>query len=134
LPKAAQHPVLPPRLVVARDPHRGEQLFGDVDLPAAMHALIFAMRGDIALRLGAADHLLHVTPPDPLQRLSGQDVDMPGLGVHRGRRAFCHVDDFLDHGPGHRLLFETTHAFARLYQCLKVHSLAPPLFCTADTL
>jgi hypothetical protein len=30
--------------------------------------------------------------------------------------------------------FETTHAFARLYQRLKVHSLAPPLFCAAGIL
>ena len=60
LAEAAQHPVLPHRLVVARDPHRAEQLLGDVDLPAAMHALIFAVADDVALRLGARHHLLHV--------------------------------------------------------------------------
>ena len=52
LPESAQHPVLPHRLVVARDPHHREQFFGDVDLPAAVHALIFAMADDVAPRLG----------------------------------------------------------------------------------
>ena len=79
------------------------------------------MADDVALRLGARDHLFHVTPPHPLQRLAGQHVDMPGLGVHRRRRAFCNLQDFLDHRPRHGLVLETAHALARLDQRLEFH-------------
>src|SRR5205823_11132172 len=68
LAKAAQHPVLPHRLVVARNPHRAKQFFGDVDLARTMHALIFAVADDVALRFRAGHHLLHVAAAHVLQR------------------------------------------------------------------
>src|SRR6202011_3950977 len=94
---------------------------GDVDLPLALNALIFAVRDDISLRLGAGEHLFHVPPADLLQRLSRQDMDMPGLGVHGRRRALGDRDDLLDHGARHRLGSETTHTSARVYKLFKIH-------------
>ncbi len=130
LAEAAQHPILSHRLVVAGNPHRPEQLLGDIDLTAAVHALVFAMADDVALGLGAGNHLLHVAAAHLFQRRPGQDMDMPGLGVHRGRRPLGHLDDLLDGRPGHRLLLEPAHAFACLYQRLEFHSAFPP-FCSA---
>src|ERR1700681_253245 len=86
-----------------------------------MNALIFAVRDDISLRLGAGEHLFHVAPADLLQRLSRQGVHMPGLGVHGRRRALGDRDDLLDHGARHRLGFEATHTSARVYKLLKIH-------------
>jgi hypothetical protein len=40
-----------------------------------VHALVFAMADDVALRLGARDHLLHVAAAQLLQRLAGQDME-----------------------------------------------------------
>src|SRR5438552_3586496 len=90
-----------------------------------MHALIFAVADDVALRLRARDHLLHVAAAHVLQRLAGQHMDMPGLGVHRRRRAFGDLQDFLDHRPRHGLVLETAHALAGLDQRLEFHCLAP---------
>jgi hypothetical protein len=50
---------------------------------------------------------------------------MPGLGVHRGRRALGDLDDLLDNRARHRLLLETAYASASLYQRLEIHSLHP---------
>src|ERR1044072_1985072 len=81
------------------------------------------MADDIALGLGARDHLLHVAAAHLLERLTGQDMDMPGLGIHRRPRTLGDVDDFLDDGAGNRLLLESAHAPAGLNQRLEVHSL-----------
>src|SRR5216683_2784428 len=113
--------VLPHRLVVTCNSHHGKQLLGDVDLPLAMDALIFAVRYNISLWLGAGEHLFHVAPADLLQRLSRQDMHMPGLGVHGRRRALGDRDDLFDHGARHRLGSETTHTSARVYKLFKIH-------------
>ncbi|MEY9726558.1 hypothetical protein ABIA07_002459 [Bradyrhizobium yuanmingense] len=126
LAEAAQHPVLPHRLVVACDSHRAEQLLGDVDLPGAMHALVFAVADDVALDLGAAGHLRHVAATHLLQRMTREHMDMPGLGVHRRGRALGALDDRLDHRARHRLVLETTHAAARLDQRLEFHPVNLP--------
>jgi hypothetical protein len=81
------------------------------------------MADDVALGLGARDHLLHVATAHLFQRLAGQDVDMPGLGVHRRRRALGDLDDVLDDGAGDRLLGEPAHALAGLNQRLEIHPL-----------
>ena len=70
---------------------------GDIDLPSAMDALIFAMADDVALGPGARDHLLHVAAADLFQRFAGQHMDVPGLRVHRRRRTLGAFDDRLDH-------------------------------------
>ncbi len=138
LAEAAQHPVLPHRLVVARDPHRAEQFLGDVDLPGAVNALIFAAGlDDVALDLGAGDHLLHVAAAHLLEQAAREHVDMPGLGVHRGRRALGAFDDRLDHRARHRLVLETTHAATRRNQRFNSTSrppcplISPALQCNA---
>jgi hypothetical protein len=64
----------------------------------AMHALMLAVADDVALRLGARQHLLHVAATHFFERLAAQDVDMPGLRVHRRRRALGNLDDLLDDG------------------------------------
>ena len=92
-----------------------------------MHALIFAMADDVALRLGARDHLFHVAPAHTLERLAGQDMDVPGLGVHRRWCALGNFDDLLDHGPRHRLFLEAANAAAGLHQSLEIHSRFPYL-------
>ena len=102
LAEAAQHPVLPHRLVVARNTHRAEQFLGDIDLAHAMHALVLAMADDVALwpwRLPTIS--VHVAAAQFLQRLAGQHVDVPGLRVHRRRRAFGVFEDLLDHRARH---------------------------------
>src|ERR1700736_3200364 len=86
-----------------------------------MNALIFTVRYNIALWLGAGEHLFHVAPADLLQRLSRQDMHMPGLGVHGRWRALGDRDDLLDHGARHRLGFEATHTSARVYKLFKIH-------------
>src|SRR5262249_21151124 len=80
---------------------------------------------DVALHLGAAHHLLHVAAAHFLQRRAGQRMHMPGLRVHRRRRAFCDLEDLLDHRARDLLLLEAAHTFARLDQRLEFHSSAP---------
>ena len=122
LAEAAQHPILPHRLVVAGNPHGAEQFLGDVDLAFAVHALIFAVADDVPFRFGAGDHLFHVAAAHALQRLAGQDMDIPRLGVHGGWRALGGLDDLFDHRPRHGLVREATHAAAGLHQRLVIHS------------
>ncbi len=87
LAEAAQHPVLALVLVIARDPHGGEQLLGDADLPVAVLAREGLARAEFARLRHARHHPLGVAGADPVQRLAGDDVEIPGLGVHRRRRA-----------------------------------------------
>ena len=88
-----------------------------------MHTLVFAMADDVALRLGACQHLLHVAPSQLLERFACQDMDVPGLGVHRRRRALGDLDDIRDDGTGDRLLRKPAHALAGLNQRLEIHPL-----------
>ncbi len=49
---------------------------------------------------------------DRVQRLSGDDVDIPGLDVHRRGRAHRQADDLLDQRPGNRIGLLTAEASA----------------------
>jgi hypothetical protein len=82
------------------------------------------MADDVALRSCAGRHLLHVAAAHFLQRIAGQHMNVPGLRVHRRRRAFCDFKDLLDHGAWHRLFLEAAHALAGLHECFEFHSSA----------
>jgi hypothetical protein len=82
---------------------------------------------DVALHLRAGHHLLHVAAAYFLQRRPCQRMNMPGLRVHRRRRAFCDFDDLLDYRAGDLLLLEAAHTFARLHECFEFHSSAPAI-------
>ena len=123
LPESPQHPVLPHRLVVSRDSHGAEQLLGDIDLSATMHALIFAVADNVAFRLGAGDHLFHVALAHALQRFAGQDVHVPGLRIHRRRRPLGDLDDLFDNRARHRLGLETAYTSASVYEFFEIHGI-----------
>ena len=70
LTEAAQHPVLALVLVVAFDPHRGEQLLGDADLPVAVLACKGLARAELARLRDARHHPFGVAGADPIQRFA----------------------------------------------------------------
>ena len=53
-----------------------------------------------ALVWNTIHHVLGVALPDTLQRLPGDHMNMPGLGVHGRRRPLGHLDDFINQLPG----------------------------------
>src|SRR6202035_3648909 len=68
LTEAAQYPVLALILVIARDPHRGEQLLGDANLPVAMPTCKGLTRAELARLRYACHHPLGIACADPMQR------------------------------------------------------------------
>src|SRR6185503_5118618 len=110
LTKAAQYPVLAPILVIARDPHGGEQLLGDADLPVPVPARKGLARTELARLRYACHHPLRVAGTDPIQRFAGDDVEIPRLGVHGRRGTHRQADDFTDQRPGHRIGFVAADA------------------------
>jgi hypothetical protein len=58
---------------------------------------------------------------DPIQRFAGDDVEIPGLGVHRRRRAHRQTDDFLDKRLGYWIGFVTADAPATEDNVIKLH-------------
>src|SRR3954469_15568876 len=103
LPEAAHHPVLAPVLVLARDPHGGEQLLRDADLPVAVRT----GKGLTGAKFARVRHTrqvaLGIAGANPVQRLAGNDIEIPRLGIHRRTRAHREADDFLDQSFWHRI-------------------------------
>src|ERR1700679_3485713 len=58
----------------------------------------------------ARHHPLGVAGADPIERFTGDDKEIPGLGVHRRRRAYRQTDDFLNQRSGHWIGFVTADA------------------------
>jgi len=125
--RIAEIPARPNRLVVAGNPHGAKKLLCDVDLALTMHPLVFPVADNVALGLCAGDHFFHVAPANLLQRLAAENVDMPGLGVHRRGRTLGDVEDLLDDLARHRLFAESPHAAPGLHQFLEIHVCAPAL-------
>ena len=64
---------------------------------------------------------LGVAGADAVQRLAGDDVEIPGLGVHRRRRAHRQADDFLDQRLRHRIGLVAADAPATEDDVIKLH-------------
>jgi hypothetical protein len=58
---------------------------------------------------------------DPIQRFAGDDVEIPGLGIHRRRSAHRQTDDFLDQRPGYGIGLVTADASATEDNVIKPH-------------
>jgi len=104
LAETAQHPILPPLLVVARDAHRFEQLDRAADLPFAVDALEGMAAAEFAAIGHSRQNILRVSLADPVERLAGDDMEMPRLGVHRAGRTHSEREDFLDQFARNRLV------------------------------
>ena len=104
LAEAAQHPILSLLLVVARDPHRFEQLDGAAYLPFAVDAFEGMTAAEFAAVGNTGKDVLCVALADAVERLASDDVEMPRLGVHRRRRAHRDREHFLDQFARHRLV------------------------------
>src|SRR5689334_20282000 len=87
LAEAAQHPVLASCLVVPLNVHGREELLGDFDLPLPMYARVFAMAAELARMRNAGEIALGIAGADAVERFAGDDIEIPRLGVERGRRA-----------------------------------------------
>jgi len=70
LTEATQHPVLAIVLVIALDPHRGEELFGDADLPVAVLACKGLTRAKLARLRDARHHPFGVAGANSIQRFA----------------------------------------------------------------
>ena len=66
----------------AGDGDRLGQLLGDTDLPIAVLACKGLARAELARLRDARHHPFGVAGTDPIQRFAGDDVEIPGLGVH----------------------------------------------------
>src|SRR3984885_6959765 len=121
LTEAAQHPVLAHLLVITRDPHRGEQLLGAPNLPVAVLTREGLTRAELARLRYASYHPLGVAGADPIERFAGDDIEIPGLRVHRRRRAYRQADDFLNQLPGYWIGFVTADAAATEDNVIELH-------------
>jgi hypothetical protein len=143
LTEAAQDPVLAPLLVVASNPHGGEKLLGDADLPVPVLAGKGLARAELARLRDARHHPLRVAGTDPIQRLAGDDVEIPRLGVHRRRGAHRQADDLLDQRPGDRIGLVAANAPAAQDDVIELHlppspmhdrggtTMMPPMACSS---
>src|SRR5690606_34961349 len=77
LPKAAQHPVLAPLLVLAGDAHRPEQLLGDLDLSLAVHAGVAGPHAELPGVRNARDVALDIALADAVEHLAGNHAAVP---------------------------------------------------------
>ena len=96
LPKPAQHPILARRLIMPLDPHRAEQLLGDLDLPLTMRALIAAMTAKLARVRHPRQIALRIPLTNAVQRLTRHHMKIPRLrvqGRRRPHREFNHLPD-----------------------------------------
>src|SRR4051794_5349666 len=64
---------------------------------------------------------LGVAGADAVLRLAGDDVEVPGLGVHRRGRPHRERDDLLDQRPGDRVGLVTADAPATEDDVVKLH-------------
>src|SRR5690606_37275647 len=103
LAEASQDPVLAPLHVVTGDAHRAEELLGHVDLPTTVDPLVRLGDAELARVRDAGQDPLGVALTDPLQRLAGHHVQVPGLGVVGRRRPRGDRDDLGDQLPRHRV-------------------------------
>jgi hypothetical protein len=96
-------------------------LLGDANLPVAVLTCKGLTRAELARLRYARHHPLGIAGADPIQRFAGDDVEIPGLGVHRRRSAHRQTDDFLDQRPGYRIGFVTADASATEDNVIKPH-------------
>ena len=122
LSKSAHHPVLAPFLVVTRNAHRFKKLDSHFDLTLAVDAFIATPYRNLALHLGPGQHPFGVAPADTFQRFAGNDMEKPGLRIHRRRRALGDFDNFLDDLFRHRVGFVATDTSSFANQGLEIHT------------
>ena len=127
LAEAAQHPVLARGLVVALDVHGREELFGDLDLALAVLALISAVAAELAGFGDTCKIALGVALADAVEGLAGDDMEVPGLGVERGRGAHGELDHLADQRLGHGLAGEAARAAPTAHDVVVVHDACLPL-------
>ncbi len=96
-------------------------MLGDANLPVAMLTCKGLTRAELARLRYACHHPLGIACADPIQRFAGDDVEIPGLGVHRRRSAHRQTDDFLDQRLGYRIGFVTADASATEDNVIKPH-------------
>src|SRR4030095_16927388 len=70
---------------------------------------------------------------DFVERLAGEYIKVPGLGVHRRRRTDRHRDDFLEHFARHRLLFVAPDAAAPHHNVFELQSKPLHCLCSRET-
>jgi hypothetical protein len=121
LAETAQDPVHPLFLVVALDAHRLEQLDGDLDLALAVVALVAGSHPELAAVGHAGQVALDIALADAVEHLAGDDVEVPGLGVKRGRRAHRDLEDLAHQRLGNRLLQEATDTAAAPHDVIEFH-------------
>jgi hypothetical protein len=81
----------------------------------AVNTFISFFGGKVTLRLYSGHHIFRVAITDSIQWLSGDDIQVPRLRIHGGRRAFCDLDYFFYDLSWHGFILITPHAAPRLY-------------------
>jgi hypothetical protein len=96
LPKPAHHPIRASGLVVPGNAHGLKQLNRNGHLPFAMVPLVCLFHRKVTLVGNAFHHVFGIALAYALQRLPGDHMHIPGLGVHRRGRPLGHLDDVVN--------------------------------------
>src|SRR5882762_11033403 len=84
-------------------------------------------RAELARLRYARHHPLGIAGADPIQRFAGDNVEIPGLGVHRRRRAHRQTNDFRNERLGYWIRFVTADTPATENNVIKLHMCRIPL-------
>src|ERR1700733_9515611 len=84
-------------------------------------------RAELAGLRYARHHPLGVAGADPIQRFAGDDVEIPGLGVHRRWRAHRQTNDFRNQRLGYWIGLVTADTPATEDNVIKLHLCGIPL-------
>ena len=74
------------------------------DLPLAVRTLVARAHAELARIRHAGQVAFDIAFADAVEHLAGDDIEVPGLRVQRGRRAHRKLQDFADQRLGHRLV------------------------------
>src|SRR3984885_1312345 len=84
-------------------------------------------RAELAGLRYARHHPLGVAGADPIQRFAGDNVEIPGLGVHRRWSAHRQTNDFRNQRLGHWIGLVTADTPATEDNVIKLHLCGIPL-------
>lgn len=121
LAEATHDPIVAHRLVVACDAHGREQLLGNADLALAMLAREGLTGAKFARLRYTGGHSLRVAMADAIERLARDDVEVPGLRVHRRRCPHGEPDDLLDERARDRVRLVSANAAAAEDDLVELH-------------